>query len=106
MNMRSRLAVPDDGIYITTGSHLIVEHPASADLLDGLDYILYMAAHRNGRPFHLTPLDQSGPSLSTTPDALPAVETDFVSDERYILPIPDGEVWVRREGRAAFRAQM
>ena len=51
------LGRPDDRIYITTGSHLMMEHPDSERLLDSLDHMLYVAAHRNGKPFHLTPLD-------------------------------------------------
>ena len=42
---------PDHRIYVTTGSHLMMEHPACDDLLERLDEILYRAAFHDGDPF-------------------------------------------------------
>lgn len=81
----------------------MMEHPDSERLLDSLDHMLYVAAHRDGKPFHLTPLDDSNASAGALP--LPPLhneaEDEFFSSERCNLPSADGAVWVRKAGQAA-----
>ena len=92
---------PDHGIYITTGSHLIVEHPRSEELLEALDKMLFIAAHRDGDPFHMNPpLDDSHPSdLVQLPPLAELDDSVFDPSEPHSLPSPDGRLWLRRGGR-------
>lgn len=101
----SVLSRPDHRIYVTTGSHLMQEHPACDELLERLDYMLYVAAHRDGDPFTIAPpLDDTRDGRAIALD-LPPVgaidEGEFFSDERQPLPPPDGALWFRRAGKAA-----
>ncbi|OBQ66501.1 hypothetical protein EFV37_35860 (plasmid) [Mesorhizobium loti] len=94
------LGRPDHVIYATTGSHLMIPHPRSAELLERLDYLLYVAAHRNGQPFSVPPkLDRStavpAPTLRL---AEPLNDGGFDAAEPHILPA-DGAVWIARLGR-------
>ena len=101
------LARPDHRIYVTTGSHLMQEHPACDDLLDRLDYVLYRAAHHDGEPFTVAPpLDEArhGRAISLDLPPVAAVdEGDFFSEERRNLPPPDGALWFRKAGEAPQR---
>lgn len=98
---------PDHGIYVTTGSHLMVEHPASEDLLQSLDYMLYVAAHRDGDPFTVAPPLDDARHGRTIPLNLPPVaavdEGEFFSEEGQSLPSPDGALWFRKSGEAPHR---
>lgn len=91
---------PDHGIYITTGSHLMMEHPRSEELLESLDKMLFIAAHRDGNPFSMNPpLDDSRPSEAI--QLPPVAELDdsvFDPSEPRPLPSPDGAPWLRRAG--------
>jgi hypothetical protein len=101
------LARPDHRIYVTTGSHLMQEHPACDDLLDRLDYVLYRAAHHDGEPFTVAPpLDEARHGRAISLDLPPVAAVDegeFFSEERRNLPPPDGALWFRREGEAPQR---
>lgn len=96
------LTRPDHRIYVTTGSHLMMEHPLCDDLLDRLDEILYRAAFRDGDPFMVAPpLDESrnGRAVPLELPPLAAVdEEEFFNGERQPLPPPDAALWVRRIG--------
>ena len=98
---------PDHRIYVTTGSHLMQEHPACDDLLDRLDYVLYRAAHHDGEPFTVAPpLDEArhGRAISLDLPPVAAVdEGDFFSEERRNLPPPDGALWFRKADEAPQR---
>jgi hypothetical protein len=91
---------PDHGIYITTGSHLMMEHPRSEELLESLDKMLFIAAHRDGNPFQINPpLDDSRPSdLVQLPPLAELDESVFDLSEPRPLPSPDGALWLRRSG--------
>lgn len=98
---------PDHRIYVTTGSHLMMEHPTCDHMLERLDYHLYIAAHRDGDPFTFgPPLDTSGKGVAEL-IALPAVavsdDEDFASNDRRDMPPPDGGIWLRRAGHAPYR---
>jgi hypothetical protein len=95
------LGQPDHKIYLTTGSHLMMEHPRAGDLLEALDRMLYVAAHRDGKPFHLNPaLDDSRPADSVhLPPVAEMDEGVFDRTEPCPLPMPDGALWLRRGGR-------
>lgn len=99
---------PDHGIYVTTGSHLMMEHPASEDLLENLDRMLYIAAHRDGDPFTVAPpLDDTRDGRAIVLDLPPLAaidEGEFFSDERQALPSPDGAIWFRKAGMAPQRS--
>lgn len=92
---------PDHRIYVTTGSHLMQEHPACDELLERLDEILYIAAHRDGKPFTVAPpLDDARHGRAIPIDLPPLAtqdESEFVSDEHRTLPAPDGMLWLRQE---------
>jgi hypothetical protein len=96
------LNTPDHRIYITTGSHLMQEHPACDELLERLDYILYVAAHHDGEPFTVAaPLDDARPGQGIPLDLPPVAaveEGEFFSDERRNMPPPDGALWLRQNG--------
>lgn len=98
----SVLSRPDHRIYVTTGSHLMQEHPACDELLERLDYMLYVAAHRDGDPFTVAPpLDDTRDGRAIVLDLPPVAaidEGEFFSDERQALPPPDGALWLRRAG--------
>jgi hypothetical protein len=98
---------PDHRIYITTGSHLMMEHPTCDYLLENLDYHLYLAAHRDGDPFTFgPPLDTSGKGVVERIELPPVAvsdEEEFASNERHDMPPPDGGVWMRRAGHAPHR---
>lgn len=81
----------------------MMEHPDSERLLESLDHMLYVAAHRDGKPFHLTPLDGSNASAGalSLPPLHNETEDEFFSSERRDLPAADGAVWVRKAGQAA-----
>lgn len=101
------LARPDHRIYVTTGSHLMQEHPACDDLLDRLDYVLYRAAHRDGEPFTVAPpLDEARHGRAISLDLPPVAAVDegeFFSEERRNLPPPDGALWFRKADEAPQR---
>lgn len=101
------LARPDHRIYVTTGSHLMQEHPACDDLLDRLDYVLYRAAHHDGEPFMVAPpLDEARHGRAISLDLPPVAAVDegeFFSEERRNLPPPDGALWFRKDGEAPQR---
>lgn len=98
----SVLMRPDHRIYVTTGSHLMMEHPACDDLLERLDEILYRAAFHNGDPFMVAPPLDEARHGRAVPLELPPLaeddETEFFNDERQALPVADGALWVRRAG--------
>lgn len=98
---------PDHGIYVTTGSHLMMEHPASEDLLENLDRMLYISAHRDGDPFTVAPpLDDTRDGRAIVLDLPPVAtidEGEFFSDERQALPSPDGALWFCKAGAAPQR---
>lgn len=98
---------PDHRIFVTTGSHLMMEHPMCDALLERLDYHLYIAAHRDGDPFTFSPLlDTSGKGLSELIELPPVSaleDEDFASYERHDMPPPDDGVWLRRAGQAPYR---
>lgn len=75
------LARPDHRIYVTTGSHLMQEHPACDDLLERLDEILYRAAYRDGEPFTVAPPSMrhgmAAPYPSTCRLSLPSMKASF-----------------------------
>lgn len=93
---------PDHRIYVTTGSHLMMEHPACDDLLERLDEILYRAAFRDGDPFTVAaPLDDARHGRAVPLDLPPVAAVDegeFFSEERQPLPPPDGALWFRQDG--------
>lgn len=93
---------PDHRIYVTTGSHLMMEHPACDDLLERLDEILYRAAFRDGDPFTVAPpLDDARHGRAVLLDLPPVAAVDegeFFSEERQPLPPPDGMLWLRQDG--------
>lgn len=95
---------PDHRIYVTTGSHLMQEHPACDDLLERLDDMLYVAAHRDGVPFTVAPpLDDAWHGRSIPLDLPPVASVDegeFFSPERTDLPPSDGRLWLRKAGEA------
>lgn len=93
---------PDHRIYITSGSHLMMEHPFGDKMLEHLDYMLYAAAHRDGDPF---PLGQApdpsnnGVTVHLEPPAhAPTDDSEFVDEEGRPLPPPDGALWLRKAG--------
>jgi hypothetical protein len=92
----------DHRIYVTTGSHLMLEHPACDDLLERLDEILYRAAFRDGDPFTVAPpLDDARHGRAVLLDLPPVAAVDegeFFSEEREKLPPPDGALWLRQDG--------
>ena len=96
------LSRPDHRIYVTTGSHLMMEHPDCDELLERLDGILYAAAHRNGDPFPVAPpLDDARPGHQVPVELPPRAavdEDEFFSGERQTLPPPDGALWLRKNG--------
>lgn len=98
---------PDHRIYVTTGSHLMLEHPACDDLLDRLDEILYRAAYRDGDPFTVgPPLDDARHGRAVPLDLPPVAAVDdgeFFSAERFDLPPPDGALWSRKADEAPRR---
>lgn len=98
---------PDHRIYLTTGSHLMMEHPACDEMLERLDYALYVAAHRDGDPFTVgPPLDDSGrgtTALFELPPLSASDEADFVDEDGHVLPPPDGAVWLRKVGHVPQR---
>ena len=93
---------PDHRIYVTTGSYLMMEHPACDDLLERLDEILYRAAFRDGDPFTVAPpLDDARHGRAVPLDLPPVAAVDegeFFSEERQPLPPPDGALWLRQDG--------
>lgn len=92
---------PDHGIYITTGSHLLMPHPAASALLERLDDILYQAAFRRGEPFILTPFAETSLTAQTADSRIPPEDGDdavFFSREGRALPPADGALWIRRSG--------
>lgn len=101
------LGHPDHRIYITTGSHLMMEHPAGKDLLDQLDEILYRASFRDGDPFTVAPPgDDSRKGAMTLLDLPPLAavdEEEFFSADRQPLPPPDGVLWLCKAGQAPLR---
>ena len=98
---------PDHRIYVTTGSHLMQEHPACDDLLDRLDYVLYRAAHHDGEPFTVAPpLDEARHGRAISLDLPPVAAVDegeFFSEDKRALPPPDGALWFRKAGEAPQR---
>lgn len=94
------LANPDHAIYLTTGSDFIMQHPRSTELLERLDYMMYVAAHRDGDPFTIPPaLDDSVPA--GVPGLRPLTEDDgFDQVPPKSLPAPDGRLWLARPGQA------
>jgi hypothetical protein len=104
----SVLPHPDHRIYITTGSHLMMEHPACDDLLERLDEILYRAAFHDGDPFMVAPpLDEARHGRAVALELPPLAEedeTEFINADRQDLPEADGALWVRRAGMAAHPA--
>ena len=98
---------PDHRIYVTTGSHLMMEHPACDDLLERLDEILYRAAFRDGDPFTVgPPLDDAKHGRAVPLDLPPVAAVDegeFFSEERQPLPPPDGALWFRKADEAPRR---
>lgn len=101
------LARPDHRIYVTTGSHLMQEHPACDDLLERLDEILYRAAYRDGEPFTVAPpLDEARHGRAISLDLPPVAAVDegeFFSEDKRALPPPDGALWFRKAGEAPQR---
>lgn len=97
----SVLSRPDHRIYVTTGSHLMQEHPACDELLERLDDMLYVAAHRDGDPFRVTPPLDDARSGHAIPLNLPPVaaieEGEFFNEERQTMPPTDGALWIRKE---------
>ncbi|MDT9694007.1 hypothetical protein Q5762_37920, partial [Streptomyces sp. P9(2023)] len=91
-------------IYVTTGSHLMQEHPACDDLLERLDEILYRAAYRDGEPFTVAPpLDEARHGRAISLDLPPVAAVDegeFFSEDKRALPPPDGALWFRKAGEA------
>lgn len=93
---------PDHRIYVTTGSHLMMEHPACDDLLERLDEILYRAAFRDGDPFTVAPpLDDARHGRALPLDLPPVAAVDegeFFSEECQNMLPPDGALWLRQDG--------
>ena len=93
---------PDHRIYVTTGSHLMLEHPACDDLLERLDEILYRAAFHDGDPFMVAPpLDEARHGRAVALELPPLAEedeTEFINADRQDLPEADGTLWVRKAG--------
>ena len=90
------LTRPDHRIYVTTGSHLMMEHPLCDDLLDRLDEILYRAAFRDGDPFMVAPpLDESRNGR--------AVPLDRIASSNSTVRGPEGPF--RQEGLRPGRAR-
>ena len=93
---------PDHRIYVTTGSHLMLEHPACDDLLERLDEVLYRAAFRDGDPFTVAPpIDDARHGRAVLLDLPPVAAVDegeFFSEERQNLPPADGALWLRQDG--------
>lgn len=98
---------PDHRIYVTTGSHFMMEHPHCDALLERLDEMLYVAAHRHGDPFQVAPpLDDARPGHQVPVELPPPAaidEDEFFSGERQTLPPPDGTLWLRKAGAAPQR---
>ncbi|NDW07787.1 hypothetical protein [Jiella pacifica] len=94
------LAHPDHAIYVTTGSQLMVPHPFGDELLDRLDHILMVAAHRDGDPFQIPPqLDDSAAPDTPAPAMPPPFEDGgFDPVEPQPLPAPDDALWCARAG--------
>ncbi len=103
----SVLMRPDHRIYVTTGSHLMMEHPACDDLLERLDEILYRAAFHDGDPFMVAPpLDEARHGRAVSLELPPMAEedeTEFFNGDRQALPVADDALWFRRAGAAPQR---
>ncbi|TFF17219.1 hypothetical protein E3C22_24110 [Jiella endophytica] len=95
------LAHPDHAIYVTTGSQLMVRHPFGDELLDRLDHILMVAAHRDGDPFQIPPqLDDSAVADTPAPAMPPPFDDGgFDPVEPQPLPPADAALWCARPGK-------
>ena len=98
---------PDHRIWIATSGDFMREHPAGDELLERLDHMLYVAAHRDGDPFTVAPplddmrpgtTDLTGLATATTLD-----EDDYFSTDQQDLPPPDGAIWLLAIGRTPWR---
>lgn len=88
----------DHAIYVTSGSKMTIPHPRAEELLERLDYILFVAAHRDGDPFLIPPtLDASGPAKADLAVASPMDDGGFETVERVVLDIDHG-IWIARLG--------
>jgi hypothetical protein len=100
------LARPDHALYVTNASTLVYEHPRSDELNHGLDYILYVSAHRDGVPFHVPArLDDSQATPMITAPALSMELEDeaFIPVRPRPLPPADGAEWVARADHSLTR---
>lgn len=94
------LGRPDHIIYATTGSQLMIPHPRSSELLERLDYLIYVAAHRNGQPFSVPPKPDRSTAVAAPALRLaePLNDGGFDVVEPHVLPA-EGAVWIARLGR-------
>ena len=94
---------PDHRIWIATSGDFMREHPAGDELLERLDHMLYIAAHRDGDPFTVAPpLDDMRPGKTELPALSadsPLDEDDFFNADRQDLPPPDGALWLLAIGK-------
>lgn len=101
------LARPDHRIYITTGSHLMIPHPRGEELLERLDHMLYIAAHRDGDPFIIPPaLDDSLPVMNGAAIVPPPFDDGGI-DPSPLCPLPpaDDALWLARVGHVFTRLE-
>ncbi|MGO7367074.1 hypothetical protein [Rhizobium leguminosarum] len=92
------LNATDHGIWVAGADDFVTRHPRAEELLEQLDKMMFVAAHRDGDPFSIPTLDRS--PLAT--DALPAMRIDDGFDDTpgKPLPTPDGKMWRTTAGRA------
>lgn len=97
--IRAILNTVDHGIWVAGMDDFITPHPRAEELLDMLDRMMLVAAHRNGEPFTVASLDNSEMAY----EGLPELQIDDGFDDVPIRAIPheDGKIW-RLEAEGIF----
>ena len=98
--MDAVLGNTDHAIYIAGINDMVAPHPRGPELLEALDHMMFVAAHKDGDPFSLPPELDSSAEAS---DPLPALALDMGFDKvpARALPPADGVSWMIQAGMPA-----
>jgi hypothetical protein len=88
---------PDHGIYVTASHDVIFPHSRADELLEMLDKMMFIAAHRNGDPFNIPPAPDTSP-LATEPLPEMPLEDGFDLAPLRALPAADDRLWMAKAG--------
>jgi len=87
----------DHSIYVAGIDDMVFPHPRGEELLEMLDRMLFVAAHKDGEPFSLPPKLDTSP-IATQALAPLTIDKGFDDVLARALPAEDGQTWMAKAG--------